>query len=96
MVRDFSSKQRIFSGLSIRKGFNDLSTQKAFFLSRLKTLEGREKASLPEAAALGGLLTALEQKQVESRKDFSALFKAFAADSRRFEKFLGRKAEAKA
>jgi CHAD domain-containing protein len=77
-------------------GFNDLSTQKAFFLSRLKTLEGREKASLPEAAALGGLLTALEQKQVESRKDFSALFKAFAADSRRFEKLLGRKAEAKA
>lgn len=77
--------------------FNDLSIQKVFFLSRLKVLEGREQQlSLAEAAALGGLLTAFEREQEACRREFFFFFETFVADSRRFGKLLGRKADGKA
>lgn len=61
--------------------YNDLSVQTTRLeadLARLAAARGRSQASAAEAAALGGLLTALDRERRRVRKQFQRTFAAFA------------------
>lgn len=68
--------------------FNDLCVQSDDLHDALENPGGRGRARLREAAALGGLLTALAARREVVRAEFAASFAAFAADgvTARFER----------
>ncbi|MBD3220283.1 CHAD domain-containing protein [bacterium] len=74
--------------------FNDLSVQRADLRSALASPSGRGQARVQEAAALGGLLTALHARHHEVRDEFAAAFADFAdpAVTRHFATLCGKEA----
>jgi CHAD domain-containing protein len=61
--------------------FNDLSVQQEDLRQALDAIPGRSRSSLQEAAAIGGLLTALVARQRVVRGEFAAAFADFAERS---------------
>lgn len=59
--------------------FNDLSVQEHLLSARLAGLSGKGRATVRQAAALGGLITVLAARRRRLRADFAALSGAFSA-----------------
>ncbi len=59
--------------------FNDLSVQHVWLHEALAAIGGRSRRAHREAAAIGGLITALDAQQARVRAEFAAAFAAFAA-----------------
>jgi len=74
--------------------FNDLSVQRSDLRGALASPSGRGQARAKEAAALGGLLTALHARHHEVRDEFAAAFADFAdpAVTRHFAALCGKEA----
>jgi CHAD domain-containing protein len=71
---------RHLKGLQDNLGeFNDLSVQHAWLRGALDAVGGRSRRARLEAAAIGGLITALDAQQARVRAEFAAAFAAFAA-----------------
>jgi len=71
--------------------FNDLSVQHVRLREHLETIGGRGRAALAEAAAIGGLIVALDARQAHVRTEFAAAFAAFsgAKVAARFARLTG-------
>jgi CHAD domain-containing protein len=76
--------------------FNDLSVQDAMLREALETLSPPGEAALAEAAALGGLVTALDARRRTVRREFAAAFAAFTRPEvvERFDGLLAAEREA--
>ncbi len=59
--------------------FNDLSVQHRRLRGSLDAITGRGRRGREEAAAIGGLITALDARQARVREEFAAAFARFAA-----------------